>query len=268
MVSQGAQTNGFLINGRKLIKSFSEAGVKFGKFPNDFSSFESITDHEPLQRTQSDEPPRSPFIVSSPPVFITEPLPSSSSSLSRDSEESESKREIFIDFKPQLSPLPGKLVKRPLTKTVSDGEMLLEQRKTIKIEDVPTVIDKPMTSYSQENIGVSDDNGVCRNFTPYFQKVPIRNEGICKPLEENVYSSLSFDGENLQTQESIDEEFHENLIYNRIYMRQSSIDEHSFGRNGYSPSDECVVPSVCLLAGQLSPFASNDSLANDVRYCI
>ncbi|XP_064213535.1 uncharacterized protein LOC658297 [Tribolium castaneum] len=248
MVSQGAQTNGFLINGRKLIKSFSEAGTKF---KSDFPPFETIADHEPLQRTQSDEPPRSPFIVTSPPH-----LPSDSSSLSRsdhESEDSESKKEIFIDFKPQVP--TGKVAKRPLTKTVSDGEMLLEQRKTLKIE-VPVVSDKQMVSYSHEHIVVSEEE---RSFTPYFQKAPIRHEGICRQLgDTNVYSSLSFDDNNFHTQDSIDEEFHENLIYNRMYMRQDSVE--------YSPSDECVVPSVCLLPDRkLSPFASNDSLTNDVR---
>ncbi|XP_044253197.1 uncharacterized protein LOC123004146 [Tribolium madens] len=239
MVSQGAQTNGFLINGRKLIKSFSEAGTKF---KSEFPPFEPIADHEPLQRTQSDEPPRSPFIVTSPPHL----LPSDSSSLSQ-SEDSESKKEIFIDFKPQVP--TNKVGKRPLTKTVSDGEMLLEQRKTLKI-DTPVVNDKQMVSYSHENIVLREEE---RSFIPYFQKAPIRHEGICRPLEDNVYSSLSFEDNNLHTQDSIDEEFHENLIYNRMYME-------------YSPSDECVVPSVCLLPDRkLSPFASNDSLTNDIR---
>nr|XP_015838279.1 PREDICTED: uncharacterized protein LOC658297 isoform X4 [Tribolium castaneum] len=149
----------------------------------------------------------------------------------------------------------GKVAKRPLTKTVSDGEMLLEQRKTLKIE-VPVVSDKQMVSYSHEHIVVSEEE---RSFTPYFQKAPIRHEGICRQLgDTNVYSSLSFDDNNFHTQDSIDEEFHENLIYNRMYMRQDSVE--------YSPSDECVVPSVCLLPDRkLSPFASNDSLTNDVR---
>lgn len=247
MVSQGAQTNGFLINGRKLIKSFSEAGTKFTK--SDFPPFETIADHEPLQRTQSDEPPRSPFIVTSPPH-----LPSDSSSISRsdhESEDSESKKEIFIDFKPQVPAIQGK-IKRPLTKTVSDGEMLMGQRKTLKIEDNPTVIDRGVVSYSHENIGMTEEE---RSFTPYFQKAPIRHEGICRQLGDNVYSSLSFEDSNFHTQDSIDEEFHENLIYNRMYTGME-----------YSPNDECVVPSVCLLPDRkLSPFASNDSLANDIR---
>ncbi|XP_063916393.1 uncharacterized protein LOC135132287 isoform X3 [Zophobas morio] len=191
MVSQGAQTNGILVNGRKLIKSFSEA-----------------------------------------------------------------------DFKPQVSSVQGKLVRRPLTKTVSDGEMLIEQRKILTIEDVPVVFDKTLTSFSHENIIITDEEQ--RVFTPYFQKAPIRHEGICRPLEDSVYSSLSFEDNNFHTQDSIDEEFHENLIYNRMYMRQESNENELV--LSYSPNDECVVPSVCLLPDRkLSPFASTDSLANDMR---
>lgn len=75
MVSQGAQTNGFL-NGRKLTKSYSEAGqlgTPLGggsgtAIPSTgIDGTESGIEHEPLQRTQSEEPPRSPFIVDTPP---------------------------------------------------------------------------------------------------------------------------------------------------------------------------------------------------------
>lgn len=145
MVSQGAQTNGLVLNGRKLMKSYSEAGTKFGLQPriDDKEYFEPILDHEPLTRTQSDEPPRSPFIVNPPPCFdIPEPfqvsnLPSDTSSLSNhESEDSaETKKEIFIDFKPQISPLTGKVTKRSLIKTMSDGEILLEKRKMDNVED-------------------------------------------------------------------------------------------------------------------------------------
>lgn len=125
------------------------------------------------------------------------------------------------------------------------------------------VPEKPLTSLSQENVS-ADDEPV--SFTPYFQKSPIRNEGIFKPFEDNVYSSIDA---GFYGQDSIDEEFHENLIYNKSYLnRQDSQD--STGGNASKPSnillDECVVPSVCLLPdGKLSPFASNDSLANDTR---
>ena len=62
MVSQGAQTNG-ICNGRKLTKSYSEAG----QFGSPLGHTKEEVEHEPLQRTQSEEPPRSPFMVDTPP---------------------------------------------------------------------------------------------------------------------------------------------------------------------------------------------------------
>lgn len=272
MVSQGAQTNGFILNGRKLVKSFSEAGNKFG-LPSrngDFSQFETILDHEPLQRTQSDEPPRSPFILGTPAAFAlpdppNQQLPQSdTSSLSKSDHESEdsaeSKKEIFIDFKPQVPQTSKKVSKRCLIKTMSDGEILIEQRKTQKIDD-RVVPEKSLVSISHENITAEEDQ---RSFTPYFQKLPIRNEGIFKPLDENVYSS--FDG-GLYGQDSVDEEFHENIIYNRIYLNRGDSQENGpLGLENISPHEAPIVPSVCLPPDErLSPFASNDSLTNDTR---
>lgn len=54
MVSQGAQTNGEK-NNRRLMKSFSEVGQFSIGTPGGSNVPES---HEPLQRTQSEEPPR------------------------------------------------------------------------------------------------------------------------------------------------------------------------------------------------------------------
>ena len=82
MVSQGAQTNG-VFNGRKLTKSYSEAG-KLGTPLGGQGTPKEETEHEPLHRTQSEEPPRSPFLISTTPppiptvttaVVIEETLP-------------------------------------------------------------------------------------------------------------------------------------------------------------------------------------------------
>ncbi|EAT39051.1 AAEL009135-PA, partial [Aedes aegypti] len=64
MVSQGAQTNGGL-NGRKLTKSLSEAADRIQENGIDIG-VDSI-EHEQLHRTQSEEPPKSPFTITSPP---------------------------------------------------------------------------------------------------------------------------------------------------------------------------------------------------------
>lgn len=264
MVSQGAQTNGILLNGRKLMKSYSEAGARFGTTPYRQDPSDQLNDHEPLQRTQSDEPPRSPFVVPSlPPLEPVQPQSDSSSitkSDDRESEESESKKEIFIDFKPQVS-----TIKKPLVKTVSDGEILIDQRRNLRAVTVK-VPEKP-TSISHENI-VPDTEP--RSFVPYFQNSPIRNEGIFKALGDTVYSSMSesYDGSTLMPQDSIDEEFHENLIYRGVYLHTTESEEFRSADNGIqeniSLDDESVVPSLRFLSDRkLSPFASNDSLAND-----
>lgn len=175
MVSQGAQTNGMLPNGRKLMKSYSEAG-RFAQHPVLETTFPAEpTEHEPLQRTQSEEPPRSPFIPTTPPpTQEPPPPPSDTSSLTHESEDSETKcqKEIFIDFKPQVGYPPGQQ-KKPLIKTQSDGEILLDQRKAQRVEDM-VVPDKPLTSFSHENIATDDEP---RTFTPYFKNTPIRHEG-------------------------------------------------------------------------------------------
>ncbi|XP_073979225.1 uncharacterized protein isoform X3 [Rhodnius prolixus] len=91
MVSQGAQTNGDkLNNNRKLMKSFSEVGKFALGAPPPLQPTEL---HEPLQRTQSEEP-RSPYLPTSP-------------------------KEIFINFEPL-----EKRSRKRLAKTLSDGEIL------------------------------------------------------------------------------------------------------------------------------------------------
>ncbi|XP_058056525.1 uncharacterized protein LOC131207907 [Anopheles bellator] len=76
MVSQGAQTNGGLNGGgRKLTKSLSEAADRLQENgldpvqlpePGTGASGPGF-DHELLHRTQSEEPPKSPFTITSPP---------------------------------------------------------------------------------------------------------------------------------------------------------------------------------------------------------
>jgi hypothetical protein len=150
MVSQGAQTNGNNMT-RRLMKSYSEAGERFGvassggvgagypyHYPMDgYDDMRRGSEHEPLHRTQSEEPPRSPFLVTTPPESlsnISQPQATTAGPLvtaetlqapvqqteSGKKKSSKTYKEIFIDFEPQGVERRGK--KRMLQKTVSEGE--------------------------------------------------------------------------------------------------------------------------------------------------
>lgn len=126
-------------------------------------------------RTQSDEPPRSPYIDTSPPIAnlpSEDQLQSESSSISKSddhgSEDSvEAKKEIFIDFKPQVRTGSGTLSKPPLVKTFSDGVILMEKRRANNSEDgvVPNM--RSFSSLSHENVQIVDE---VPKFVPHFQK--------------------------------------------------------------------------------------------------
>lgn len=152
MVSQGAQTNG-IINGRKLTKSYSEAG-KFGTpLGSTKENIIEYNEHEPLQRTQSEEPPRSPFLVNTPPKspinnynidsYMNGDIRQSFRQLKEDDDE-----EILIDFKPApVSPDAKAMIRqmpliyrRPinLQKTLSDGEIRVERRELIDEAGAPS----------------------------------------------------------------------------------------------------------------------------------
>lgn len=152
MVSQGAQTNG-IINGRKLTKSYSEAG-QFGT-PLGSNGTKDDIDHEPLQRTQSEEPPRSPFLVHTPPttppadgLLQRRRLANGTVVRTLARQEHEEDEEILIDFKPapvspdariMLGQMPDAWHRPfPLQKTLSDGEIRVERRELVDEAGAPS----------------------------------------------------------------------------------------------------------------------------------
>ncbi|KAL6264753.1 hypothetical protein P5V15_004851 [Pogonomyrmex californicus] len=316
MVSQGAQTNG-VFNGRKLTKSYSEAGQLGTPLGSGQAGTpaKDETEHEPLHRTQSEEPPRSPFLISTTPplpsittatVVVEETLPNGDIAIvpvdvcrphrkSLDIDD----QEIFINFKPApVSPDARALLSRiseptrrflPLQKTFSDGEIRVERRELIGESSEPSY---PHTCRRNQQ----DSWGRTVRTPVQFSSTP---------EDLSLLRSLS------PHEDHHEEEFHENLIRRGLFRKRSvsledgvqglSSDDFMLPRSlptsptsptaaattrriAQTPKDDSL-PTCALLhtavcptgystgagvagtsvIGQVtSPFASSDSLTNDV----
>nr|CAD7595190.1 unnamed protein product [Timema genevievae] len=252
MVSQGAQTNGGINNSRRLMKSYSEAGEgRFGAAPcptgGSVYQKEPFDEHEPLHRTQSEEPPRSnplltpptwryakqliivssyrsPFLVTTPPESLGSPLHISSSSAtlasttdtlktttpdsSGRSKSGKSKTYKEIFIDFEPQCSERRTKKRTLQKTLSEGEILIDRRRVYGVMDSDLNDASPMlASVSQE--GLSDDN---------YQYYP-REDVFLEPLEKrsaSLFSSTPADlavSSNIMLEDLQEDEFHENFIY-------------------------------------------------------
>ncbi|XP_044589725.1 uncharacterized protein LOC123268575 isoform X1 [Cotesia glomerata] len=287
MVSQGAQTNG-IINGRKLTKSYSEAGQFGAPLGTNGTNKEEPVEHEPLQRTQSEEPPKSPFLIDSPPKSPARDQLGNDSLVNGDLELtgkrlSKEEEEILIDFKPApVSPDARAMLKqmplvwrRPITlqKTFSDGEIQVERRELIDEAGAPSY---PHTCR--------------RNYNDIWSR------NIRPPVQ---FSSTPDDLSLLRTQSPHDdnheEEFHENIIRRGLFRKRSvSLEDgvQDLASSDFnlprslptSPTSPTASPRIrkieetpryeirrpsflrtCPIVGPItSPFASSDSLNNDV----
>lgn len=98
-----------------------------------------------------------------------------------DEAQPEEEKEIFIDFKPRLSPSPpSKPSKKKLLKTKSDGEILVEKKKTEKDEPICRV------SASEEDLKTP----VSKTMNFSYRHSPIKDEGICLSPREKAKAAF------------------------------------------------------------------------------
>lgn len=159
-------------------------------------------------------------------------------------EDDKQEKEIFIDFKPRISPVPSpRSRKKKLQKTLSEGEILLEKRREGITDDVTQ-----LSAASEEDITLTD-----RHLKPpyMYSNVPIKDEGIC---DKNNLLKLPEGG----------------IRNRREAFRKRSISlEEQTGDEDASESSKPAKsgpPSPCLdekCNKNMSAFPSSDSLVND-----
>lgn len=156
--------------------------------------------------------------------------------------DSKQEKEIFIDFKPQMSPVPSPRGRRKrLQKAMSEGEILFDKRREIGSDEVP------VTSTSEEDLKLKEieDSGYL------YSNVPIKDEGIC--MKSNLLKLP-----------------HEKGVKNRrdAFRKRSISLEESGPDDG--EGDEKPAKSIPSSPGlddkskDISTFPSSDSLANDL----
>ncbi|XP_031626929.1 uncharacterized protein LOC116343155 isoform X2 [Contarinia nasturtii] len=156
-------------------------------------------------------------------------------------DESKDEKEIFIDFKPSVSPPQSPYGRNGrLQKTMSEGEIMLDKRREINHNDVPIV------STSEEDLKVPDNDNERYSYSPF----PIKDESACDkdtflklPKEKTVH------GKNRR----------EAFIKRSVSLEQSALDDNESGKSGDSKPASPVDKYK-----DISTFPSSDSLVNDL----
>lgn len=154
-------------------------------------------------------------------------------------DDSKDEKEIFIDFKPSVSPTHAQYGRTKLQKTRSEGEIMSEKRREINHNDVP------MVSTSEEELKVPDNDNERYAYSPF----PIKDESACGserflklPQEKSVC------GKNRR----------EAFRKRSISLEQSGPDEIDSGDN---KSGDSKPTSPVDKYKNISTFPSSDSLA-------
>lgn len=161
-----------------------------------------------------------------------------------DVEEGGNEKEIFIDFKPSMSPTQspyGRSIR--LQKTRSEGEIMCEKRREINHNDVP------MVSTSEEELKVPDNDNERYSYSPF----PIKDENVC---DKEHYLKLPKDkvanGKNRR----------EAFRNRSISLEQSALPDENDSAGNRSGDSKPTSPTDKYK--NISTFPSSDSLANDL----
>lgn len=164
--------------------------------------------------------------------------------------DSKQEKEIFIDFKPRISPIPSpRSKKKRLQKTLSEGEILFEKRR----EEINDVVVPQMGSASEEDLKTPEEPTKSNYF---YRNAPIKDEGIfvknhLLKLPINEETSLRNRREAFRKRSiSLEDPTIEENISNQVFTPIKS-----------APPSPC--PDELSTKGH-SDFPSTDSLSNDL----
>lgn len=162
-------------------------------------------------------------------------------------QEQEQEKEIFIDFKPRISNNSSpRSRKKRLQKTLSEGEILFDNRRAVGDGVV-------MASASEEDLKTSDDNDG-NNYL--YRNAPIKDEGIC---DKNHLLKLPGDGVDVSLRNK-----REAFRKRSISLEDPSINDDF---EHLSTPIKSLPPSPGLddlSVRNHSTYPSTDSLANDI----
>lgn len=179
--------------------------------------------------------------------------------------ESESKeKEIIIDFKPRISPVPSpRSKKKRLQKTLSEGEILFDKRRELGDG-------MPMASASEEELKSAEILAKGNKGNYFYSNVPIKDEGIF--VTKNLLK-LPGDIELRHKREafrkrsiSLEDPALDTVIGSVQAAEENIVDIREPVQNG-QVIEKSAPPSPCpdeLSAKGYSTFPSTDSLANDL----
>lgn len=177
-------------------------------------------------------------------------------------DDSKIEKEIFIDFKPSVSPLRNAYaqgIATRLQKTMSEGEIMFEKRRSeINHNDILMV-----SSTSEEELKVPNNDMIGGGKERYtYSAFPIKDESIC---DKKQFLKLPKNGKPIDHHHGGGKIRREIFRKRSISLEQSQFDESENGsvgdnRSGSGGGGSKLASPIKII----STFASSDSLANDL----